>query len=125
MMGMAHGATLMHGEFTPTEDTNTYAIPIGKSVTFIVVQLKQAELQTGKRNVAIIGALFHDGGKDVYSIAGNATGTTYGSNSTWNKFGANIDNAVTGNNGIYTIDASVVVSAGKFFADVTYEWFAI
>ncbi len=124
-MEMAQGATLMHGEFTPTADTTTYVISVGKSVTFIVVQLKQAELQEGKRNIAMIGALFHDGGKDVFALAGNATGTQYASNSTWNKFNPTINSAVTENNGVYTFDASVVANSGKFYSNVTYEWFAI
>ena len=124
-MGMAQGATLMQGEFTPTADTITYDINVGKSISYIVVQLKEAELQAGRRNVAMIGALFHDGGKDVFALAGNATGTQYSSNSIWNKFNANVESAVTENSGVYTFNASIIVNAGVFFSGVTYEWFAI
>lgn len=125
MMQMAQGATLLHGEFTPTEDLSSYSINVGKTVDFIVVQLKEAVLQSGKRNVVIIGALFHDGGKDVFAVAGNATGTQYGTNSIWNKFNSGVSTAVTENNGIYTFDAGVIVSSGMFYANVTYEWYAI
>ena len=123
MMGMAQGATLMHGEFTPTEDVSSYTIDPGKNVNFILVQCKSAELISGVRNFAYFIAFVDNGQVQGYSVCSNATGSTWGGGTYWSR--SSSATPIVKNGTSFTFTPSVYASGAKFYASRSYEWYAI
>lgn len=125
MAQMASGATLMHGEFTPTEDIASYSINPGKEVSFIYVQCTSGVLISGVRNTAYLGAIVHNGELVNFGITSNAAGTNWTGGMFWSKSTSQSNNPITKSGTTFTFSPNAFASGSKFYASRTYEWYAV
>lgn len=124
-MRMAQGATMLYGEFTPSENLSEYTIDPGRDVNFIYIQCKSGELISGVRNIAYIGAVLHDGVINAIGMASNATGNSWGNSVYWTKSSTGQVSPITKDGTSFIFKPATFANDAKFYASRTYEWFAM
>lgn len=125
-VGLAIKSNIKYDEFTPQEDLIEYTIDAGQNISLLVIELKTATLISGKRNMAFIMARIENGEiVEIYGSSSNATGTSWGSVGLWSKSNSTILNAITKSGNSYTITPERAFNGAKFWADTTYQWYAI
>lgn len=123
MAQMASGLSVLHGEFTPSEDVQTYTIDPGRNVTCFIVQVKSTELISGVRNFQNLVYFDYEGTPIYYATASNSAGSTWGSTNLWYLSNTGVT-PISKSGTTFVIDATKVANGAKFYSSRTYEWFA-
>lgn len=122
-MGMASGATIYHGTFTPESDLTEYVIDVGKQVHTIIVQVVNGVRVSGSRNFGY-AIMFEDADGNVYEYgtASNATGTSW-TVIYWSLTSEGLM-PITKSGTRYTVYPGRVGSNTYFMSGIDYEWYA-
>jgi hypothetical protein len=125
-VGLAIKSNIKYNEFTQQEDLTEYTIDAGQNISLLIIELKIATLISGKRNMAFIMARIENGEiVEIYGNSSNAAGTAWGSVGIWSKSNSTFLNAITKSGNFYTVTPDRAFNGAKFWADTTYQWYAI